>query len=210
VVPLLSDQLRAVLHSPLALAAFEVLQRGNVALPAADMLAAMEQTKGQDRWTFLQMVSRDAAPEIVAAVEAQLADPDANVRLVACQTLGRLLSANSAPVLLTALRDSSETVRNAATAALQQIRLYHEQKAFWDQFQTGISTGREAAAAKLLAQAKPDQPKDQRLLALGSLAALGAPEALPYLIDWSKDPDADVAKAARAAIDRIQAAAEHK
>jgi HEAT repeat protein len=64
-----------------------------------------------------------------------------------------------------------------------------------------------ATVAKLIAQAQADQPKAQRLLALGSLAVLAAPEALPYLIDHTEDGDAEIAAAAREAIARIHAKA---
>jgi hypothetical protein len=121
-----------------------------------------------------------------------------------------MLAQGSVPKLLLALRDGEDEVRAAAMEALQAIRMYHEQKTFWDRFADGIATGRDAAAAKLLAQGKPDQPREQRLLALRSLGALGAPEALPYLIDWSADADTELADAARAAIEAIQAAADGK
>ena len=101
------------------------------------------------------------------------------MRLAAVEALGRILAADSAAALLPALRDPDDKVREAAAASLERIRLYHEQKAFWEQFGSGVQTGREAATAKLLMQAKPDQPRDQRLLAIQSLGALGAPEALP-------------------------------
>lgn len=209
-IRLLADQLMPLLRGPNAFAAYRALQfYGGVAVPPTEVVAGLQHA-GHRVEQFLELLPRDAAPEVVRHVETLLDDPGVVERIAACHTLGRFLSASSAPALLSALRDRSSDVRAAATAALQQIRLFHEQKAFWDQFQTGIATSREAAAAKLLAQGKPDQPQDQRLLALAALGALGAAEALPYLIDWTKDPDAEVAAAARAAIARIQAATTAK
>ncbi len=210
VIQKLADHLVARLHSPYADVAYEALVRyGQVPVPAADVIAGLRHA-GDRIDPYLQLLPRDAAPEIVRAVEGLLGSLESEgerARIAACKALGRFLAPGSAPALLTALRDASGDVRSAATEALQQIRLYHEQKAYWDQFATGIQPGREAAAGKLLAQAKPDQPKDQRLLALGSLGVLGAAEALPYLIDWTKDADAEVAAAARAAIEPLQRAA---
>ena len=61
---------------------------------------------------------------------------------------------------------------------------------------------------KLLAQAKPTEPKPKRLLAITSLGALGKPEALPFLIEWTEDQDAEIANAARAAATQIHLAAK--
>nr|MBP8301287.1 HEAT repeat domain-containing protein [Planctomycetota bacterium] len=87
--------------------------------------------------------------------------------------------------------------------ALERIRFFQEQQAYWQNAKAGIDTSPANATAKLLAQAKPGEPKDQRLLALRSLAVLGSPESLPYLIDWTKDPDAEVAAAALEAVTTI-------
>ena len=54
-----------------------------------------------------------------------------------------------------------------------------------------------SAAAALIDQAKPaNNDKATRLLAIRSLGTLGAAEALPFLIAWTKDDDAEIAKAA--------------
>jgi HEAT repeat protein len=46
----------------------------------------------------------------------------------------------------------------------------------------------------------PSEDKQQRLLAIRSLALLNAPESLPYLIDWTKDQDTDIQAVAKKAI----------
>jgi hypothetical protein len=43
------------------------------------------------------------------------------------------------------------------------------------------------------------------VLAIRSLGVLGAPEAQPFLIEWTKDSDPGVAGAAREAVGRIHA-----
>ncbi len=60
-----------------------------------------------------------------------------------------------------------------------------------------------SAAEKLLLQGKPGAAKSQRLLAIQSLGVLGVPEALPFLIEWSQEKDAEVAAAASKSIREI-------
>lgn len=205
VVPQFADQLRRLLRDPrLARPALAALRRAEVSLETADWLALLQGEDGYGvRLEAVRALREPVAPEVLRAVEDCLQTGDDDLRAAACATLGRLLAADSAGALLAALRDADGGVRAAATEALQRIRLYHEQKAFWDQFQQGIATGREAATAKLLSQARPGAPAEQRVLAIRSLGALGAPEALPYLIEWSQESDAAIAVACQAAITAI-------
>ena len=101
------------------------------------------------------------------------------------------------------LRDSDEIVRTNAAESLTSIRFYHEQQAHWDRVLQGLDASPASATEKLLVQAKPTANKQQRLLAIKSLGVLGAPEALPFLIEWSQEEDADVQAAANAAITQI-------
>ncbi|MCA8950811.1 MAG: hypothetical protein KDE27_15010, partial [Planctomycetes bacterium] len=57
-------------------------------------------------------------------------------------------------------------------------------------------------------QARPGEPRAQRLLAIKSLGVLGQPEALPFLIEWSADADEEIARLANAAIAAIHLHAE--
>jgi hypothetical protein len=136
-------------------------------------------------------------------VEALLIDPEEGIRQLACETMPRLFGSDAVPALLPLLQDRDEGVRTTARAALDQLRQDAEQRAFWREARTGIDLRPQAAASKLLLQAKAGEPKEQRLLALRSLAILGAAEALPYLIDLTKDQDQELAAAARAAITSI-------
>jgi hypothetical protein len=201
VIASMADDLRKLLGGPNGLEAMQRLNYGGITLTTDELLTCL---RGSDnRYEFLEQLRPDAPPEIVREVVGMLKTGDARVRAGACTALGRFLNADAVPALLPMLRDPDASVVMAATEALEKIRLYHEQKAYWDQFQAGITTGRESATAKLLIQAKPGAPKEQRLLALRSLAALGAPEALPYLIEWTHDADAEVAQAAKDAIGTI-------
>jgi hypothetical protein len=136
-------------------------------------------------------------------IEALLREPEPDIRIAACAAMQRLFGADAVPALLPLLQDQDEDVRTKARAALDQLRQDAEQRAFWSEAGTGIDLRPQAAAGKLLQQAKAGEPKEQRLLAVRSLAILGAAEALPYLIDLTKDQDQELAALARAAIAAI-------
>lgn len=149
-----------------------------------------------------QLATRLGAPA-AAAVLPGLRDQDPGVRRLACDYFGAILGVDAVPDLLACLRDPEEEVRKSAADALQKIRFYQDNQAHWDRILHGVDASIMNATEKLLAQARPTQPKAQRLLAIRSLGDLGAPEALPFLIDWMTDTDADLAAAARAAIQTI-------
>jgi hypothetical protein len=132
-----------------------------------------------------------------------LNDPDRNVRETACWYSRDRALQEAVPALLTLLRDPDAGVQKIATDALTRIRFVHDQKAHWDRITKGLDASPNSAAEKLLLQAKPGEPKAQRLLAITSLGTLGVPEALPFLIDWTKDSDAEIHTAATAAITQI-------
>ncbi|MCR9244256.1 MAG: HEAT repeat domain-containing protein [bacterium] len=132
-----------------------------------------------------------------------LGDTDTGVRHEAAQFFGQIVSKRAVPQLIALLRDEGPGVRTVAAESLTRIRFYHEQQAHWDRVLKGLDASPASAAEKLLLQSKPGHPKKQRLLAIKSLGVLGAPEALPFLIDWSAEKDAEVAAAATAAITRI-------
>ncbi|MBL8738896.1 MAG: HEAT repeat domain-containing protein [Planctomycetes bacterium] len=137
------------------------------------------------------------------AITAQLQVEQGEVRLAASTTMARLFGTEAVPALLPLLQDQDESVRNAVREQLERLRQDTEQRVFWQKAQAGIDTSRQGASAKLLLQAKVGEPKEQRLLALRSLAVLGVAETLPYLIDAANDADAEIAAAARAAITTI-------
>jgi hypothetical protein len=139
----------------------------------------------------------------VALLVECLRDESSEVRRVIADRLGARVAKDAVPDLIGLLRDPVPAVREAAAQALTRIRFYHEQQAHWDRVLKGLDASPASAAEKLLLQAKPDAPKAQRLLAIQSLGVLGVPEALPFLIDWANEGDAEIAAAAKAAITRI-------
>jgi hypothetical protein len=141
--------------------------------------------------------------KVEAVVLPCLRDKNGGVRQDACVYFAKILSQAAVPELLSLMRDPEDAVAKAATDALAKIRLYHDQQAHWDRVIKGLDASSANATEKLLLQAKPTAPHDQRLLAIRSLGALGAPESLPFLIDWITDTDAEIAAAARAAITAI-------
>lgn len=143
--------------------------------------------------------TREDLPDLLAC----LSNPDEDIRLRAAIVCGNNLWVEAVPNLLALLSDQDVVVRKQATEALERIRFYADQQAHWDRVLKGLDATPASAAEKLLLQAKPDQPKDQRLLALQSLGVLGVPEALPFLIDWSRDTDPAIQQAAKDAITQI-------
>lgn len=116
---------------------------------------------------------------------------------------GEKVAVETVPALLQLLQHENSGVRSAAKDALTKIRFVHEQKSYWDRITKGLDASPTAAVEKLLLQAKPGAPTEQRLLAITSLGTLGVPEALPFLIEWTQDADANIAKAAKDAITQI-------
>lgn len=119
------------------------------------------------------------------------------------QYCGAKVAVEAVPALLQLLQDNEKHVRERAAEALTRIRFFHEQQAHWDRVLKGLDASPASAAEKLLLQGKPGAPKEQRLLAITSLGTLGVPEALPFLIEWTQDTDAEIAKAAKDAITQI-------
>lgn len=154
------------------------------------------------RWAANVVAEGDTEVPATAMI-ACLDDDDEGVRVTAANHLGATVAKDAVPALIARLRDPFSTVREAAADALTRIRFYHEQQAHWDRVLKGLDASPASAAEKLLLQAKPAAPKQQRLLAIRSLGVLGAPEALPFLIEWTGDPDAEIAAEANAAITKI-------
>ncbi|MGE3877973.1 MAG: HEAT repeat domain-containing protein [Planctomycetota bacterium] len=130
--------------------------------------------------------------------------PDPAVRAAVVNFFASTMDLAVVPHLLERLRDPATEVRDASSAALGAIRLYHEEKQRWAALQRGVvPLDATAAAAALLAQAGEKNDSAQRVLAITSLGVLGAPEVLPNLIGWLRDPDPAVQTAVRAAITEI-------
>jgi len=192
--PLVSALMRAGITPPLA-----VWQR----LRAAN----------QDQWLqmCLVLLQQPLSGELQALVEeVARSHAGTDVRAAAGKALARTIGAAAVPTLLQQLRDPADNVKKTAQAALDELRTLQEQQRFWQAAQAGVDTAPASTAAKLLLQAAPNQPKERRLLAIRAMGTLGEPAALPYLIDWSADPDSELAAAARQAFEAVQAAGKNR
>ena len=138
---------------------------------------------------------------IPAALQALGAWPDDRDSIA--RYCGAKVAVEAVPALLKLLQDPEPHVRERAAEALTRIRFFHEQQAHWERVTKGLDASPASAVEKLLLQSKPGAPKEQRLLAIPSLGTLGVPEALPFLIEWTTDADAAIAKAAKDAITQI-------
>lgn len=188
-----------------ATAALEAIERAGRPLDVASLVASDDQDVAV--WAARRVMEGKATAPAAAMVPF-LAAKSSWIRLEAAQYFGRTLDDAAVPGLLAQLRDPAEKVREAATAALQRIRFRHEQESHWTKLQAGIDARPEAALEKLLLQARRDEPKARRLLAIASLGALGKAEATPFLIEWIDDADAEIAAAAKAAVTQIHLAAK--
>ncbi|MFN6148242.1 MAG: hypothetical protein ACK5AL_17940 [Planctomycetota bacterium] len=188
-----------------ATAALEAIERAGRPLDVASLVASDDPYVAV--WAARRVMDGEATAP-AAAMAPFLAAESSWIRLQAAQYFGRTLDDAAVPGLLAQLRDPEEKVREAATAALQRIRFRHEQESHWTKLQAGIDARPEAALEKLLLQARRDEPKARRLLAIASLGALGKAEATPFLIEWIDDADAEVAAAAKAAVTQIHLAAK--
>lgn len=194
----LADDDHRVGHAALNLFAF-----AGQSLPRDLLIRALRSPAQETRRQAVALL-RNRTDDVADLWRGLLTDTDSEIRITACQTLAKSLRLDAVPPLLEALKDADQRVREAATASLQAIRFYHDEQSHWQRVFDGRAGLTAASAAEaLLAQAKPGNDKDTRLLAIRSLGALGAAETQPFLIGWTKDADAEIAAAAREAVGRI-------
>ncbi|MEM7200387.1 MAG: HEAT repeat domain-containing protein [Planctomycetota bacterium] len=150
----------------------------------------------------------DQAPRFLSAA---LEHPNENVRRAACEQAGTLVALETVPGLLKAMHDPGTGVRAAAMAALDTLWAYEQQAGRWRRLQgaSGLPDPTSAAEA-LVGAARDTSHPERRLAAIASLGALGMPETAPFLLELWKDPDPDVAAAARAALAKINGTDEGK
>ncbi|MEZ5964247.1 MAG: HEAT repeat domain-containing protein [Planctomycetota bacterium] len=197
--PQLEQRLDSTNGSVVTLVADHMLRRG---LPLDPDRLLRSDAEGVRAWV-VQQTNDGLLKPTPDLVRPLLRAGDASVRAGAAKYLGACVDREAVPGLLEQLRDADADVRAAAAEALTRIRFYHEQQAHWDRVSKGLDASPGSAAEKLLLQARPGAQKAQRLLAITSLGVLGVPEALPFLIDWTTDPDAEIAQKAREAIQQI-------
>lgn len=181
---------------------YQVLRDG-LRLPEATWRLLLQHRSAKMRVAALGAIPATEGHVLRETVLAQLRAELAEVRLAAAVTTASLFGPEAVPALLPLLQDQEGDVRKAVREQLERLRQDTEQRAFWQQAQAGIDTSSQGASTKLLLQARAGQPKEQRLLALRSLATLGVAATLPYLIDATNDADPEIAAAARSAIATI-------
>lgn len=175
----------------------------NIPLREQDWRELLQSTNAEVRTLGLTFLPPESAAGLRDTVFGALRAEPPPVRNEAIVAAARVYGSDAVPALLPLLQDQDENVRKLVREQLEKLRQDAEQRTFWQKAQTGIDTSSQGAATRLLLQAKAGEPKEQRLLALRSLAVLGVAETLPYLIDAANDTDADIATAARAAITAI-------
>ncbi len=129
-------------------------------------------------------------------------DQDPGVALAALRNVRPALTPRDVPFLLDLCRSPHKKVAQAAKEALEDLRFIEEQRSFWKNRKEGGNKPLSPLEA-LLRQASSSNPRKIRLLAVRSLAALGDPKALPFLIELVRDKDPAVAASAEKSLQRI-------
>jgi HEAT repeat protein len=158
----------------------------------------------------LYVVFRHFRERALEAAASLATDPEWQVRRDLMSQLGETFDRRAIPPLIEALRDPNSMVRDEAKKSLEKIQFYVENKERWTKLLEGSGLEAGDAAAALLKQAAATQPKATRVAAIESLGTLGVAETLPMLIQFMGDADGDVAKAAKAAVDRVNRRAAEK
>jgi hypothetical protein len=119
------------------------------------------------------------------------------------ELLEKHVSPELMPSVFFLVRHSDQVVRTTSNEVLRGVIPALKYSLGKEANAKGLDASPTSAVEKLLLQSKPGAPPEQRLLAIRSLGTLGVPEALPFLIEWTQDVDANVAKAAKDAITQI-------
>lgn len=126
------------------------------------------------------------------------------VRAYAADALTGYFSDEAAALLLEGLRTTDKEVWDACTNGIQKIQDYRQRVADFGDVERTRPSAEDAAVA--LAAMLEDSDSRVRVEAIRGLATLGAVEYLPALIEQMQHPNAEVKAAARAALDRLNAA----
>ncbi|MCB9881685.1 MAG: HEAT repeat domain-containing protein [Planctomycetes bacterium] len=161
-----------------------------------------------ERRTALAVIKERGGDTLLEVGLPMLSDSNAMVRGAAIGVYGKHYYEPAADGLLAALRDDLESNRKIAKEALDRMRDIQQQENHWKQWR--LARGQPSVSAALLAQAADTEPLDVRLAALRSLALLGDVEALPFLIEQMKSDDESIRKAAKDAVDTLQAIASKR
>lgn len=168
----------------------------------AAALAMLDSEETQVRLGGLAFISERGGEKLQKAAMRLLKDPDALVRSKAIAVVRTHFMPDAVDDLLSLLRDESESVREAAKHALDEIRYLQEQENHWKSWLA--KRGQPSVSAALLAQASADQDLPIRIAAIRSLGSLGEVESLPFLIDLMKSENVEIRDAASTAVSTIQ------
>jgi len=140
--------------------------------------------------------------EAQQALTAALSDPDEEIAASAAVALGKTGDLSLTPVLTAIVknRDRRQTEREAAAIGLGLLGTARTGTALPGPTLTGTAT---AARAALMAVARNDkEPTRLRATAIHSLGMRGAPESLPFLMEFafSQEPEWDVPTTASVAL----------
>ncbi len=168
-----------------------------------DIAALLGSDSPEVRGAAVQALVRIDEDRGVEASLGALADPQLTGTL--CSVAHRTMDRRLVPLLVSALKGGSEAERKAAREALDDIAFYVSQKQRWQRLLDGSGLDAPNAAEALLKQAREAKDMKIRIVAIESLGTLAVPETLPFLIQMMQDPDPEIAKAASAAVDEINA-----
>ncbi|MCA8972214.1 MAG: HEAT repeat domain-containing protein, partial [Planctomycetes bacterium] len=174
----------------------------------ARVRALLASENSWERRTALDVIKARGGDTLLEAGLPLLSDPNDMTRKSAIAVYGKHYYEPAADGLLAALRDDLESNRKIAKEALDRMRDIQQQENHWKQWR--LARGQPSVSAALLAQAADTEPLDVRLAALRSLALLGDVEALPFLIEQMKSDDEAIRKAAKDAVDTLQAIASKR
>lgn len=164
------------------------------------------EVRGAAIWTILA-TAPDHALDLVLPLAK---DSDAGVRLKLYEQLATCFDRRAIPILVDGLQDPSPGARDIAKKSLDSLQYVFEQKDKWKRMLEGAGLDSSNAAEALVKQAAATEPKAKRLIAIESLGTLGVAETLPVLINFMGEADAEVAAAAKAAVERINRRASEK
>lgn len=148
-----------------------------------------------------------AAPSVVAALRAGLADEDGWVRYYACQSLGKLRVDEAADEVVERMRDPSGQVRIAAVEALARLSGARAAAALEEATRSddadlkraalvGLGLARRTNAIPTLREAANAEDPATRLVAIGALAEFDVADVIPALAHAASDPDEGIRSAA--------------
>jgi HEAT repeat protein len=131
-----------------------------------------------------------------------------DVRSQAARGLSSFLSDEAAEILLRGFGSSNSSIRAICMQGLDHIEGLRQRTARWEKLKME-QPSKESALLELL-DMLDDENLEVRTQAIRGIATFGAIEYLPTLIRLLKDPEEEIVKAARIAIDTLSATAGKK